>query len=118
MGLIENKPGFVDKEAEIYFFGQREKLNKKVKELALSYANARNPGDCYILDVILGIDPRNVVASSITPTGYQVFKTDNGDRIMKNGDIVKVTRKFTRQQKITVKVWWDLFSLDARGLME
>ena len=88
---------------------QRVKLNQTLKDTNY-YPHAASPGDCYIFDVVLGIDPRTVVAGTITEKKYKVWypvKDVPGQRII-------VTREFDQKQRRLLKDWWELLSPEIR----
>lgn len=109
---------------------KRRLLNETLRETGY-YPDVKYPGDCYIFDVVLGIDPRKVVAKSLTHYAYTTFVIDpmTHERRRKVYKVIKddgteeersetemVTRKFTPSQKRLLAEWWDLLSDEARGI--
>ena len=83
------------------------------------YPGAAHPGDIYILKEVLGLDPSDIAVGSISRSGYKVFIRDaNGQRRLNKTrtDILRVVRFWDGEQRMKIRKWWDLFSLEARGL--
>lgn len=94
----------------------RNKFNRELRERDY-YPNLPFPGDVYVFENVLGIDPNTIpVNQAITPKGYKAFVLDDsGKRTTHNGEIVIVTRKFTSEQRKLLKQWWPLISERLRG---
>lgn len=113
---------------ETEIIAQRKLFNDTLREKGY-YPGVRFPGDCYIFDMVLGIDPRLVSAMRpVTEFTYCVFVLDadsnktaravnvvDGDREYTTQETVQVTRKFTQQQRKLLKEWWPLMSDEAKG---
>lgn len=90
----------------------RFKFYNKTKQL---YPNVRYPQVCWLFDVALGIDPRIVAAEPISHKQYTVLILDeNGKRIIRNKEILKVVRKFDSKQAKIVREWWPLIPDDIK----
>lgn len=72
------------------------------------YPNASDPALCYMLDVELGLDPRQIARDGFTKKSYRVFLLDgHGERIISpKGEVLTVTRKFTPEQRKMLSKWW------------
>lgn len=84
------------------------------------YPQVLHPGDVFVLDQVLGLDPRSIVFGSLTRKGYEalVFDSDGKRILNKRGTgALRVTREWDAQQKAQIRKWWDLLSPDARGLV-
>lgn len=115
---MANEPGSLEDEPKNGFQFQRDKLNNTLRERGY-YPNAVSPGDCYVFDVALGIDPRVLpLEQVITRKHYKVMARDvNGVPYRdKNGELIVVRREFTYQQRVMLKEWWNLLSPGIRGI--
>ena len=94
---------------------KRKLLNETLRERGL-YPNVLHPGDCYIFDVVLGIDPRTVALQPITRKSYKaLLHNPDGSRVLHKGQVVAVTRLFTPKQRKALHEWWYLLSPEVRG---
>lgn len=98
----------------------RDKFNRELRERDY-YPQSPSPGDCYVFDVVLGVDPRllpvNQVISSKT---YKTVVLDPSGRAERSpdGEVRLVTRQFTTQQRKALKEWWPLLSDRIRGFAD
>lgn len=87
----------------------REKFKNWVVEQGF-YPNTVNPVLCYVLDVELGLDPREMpMEQTITKKTYEVFIFEpGGKKLVRDKDYnpLVVTRKFTAQQQQKLRKWW------------
>ena len=98
----------------------RRKFNEECEKM---YPGVVYPGDCYIFDMVLGIDPRLLPAEqAVTKKQYKAFVLDPSDskrvlRYNKDGESepVKVVRKFDPKQQQLIREWWHLLSPELRG---
>lgn len=114
-GSIEDEQ---QKPAKNGFSFQREKLNNTLRERGY-YPGAVSPGDCYVFDVALGIDPRTLpLEQVITKKSYQVVALNPAGvpYTHSDGTPVIVRREFTYQQRVALKEWWNLLSPGIRGI--
>lgn len=82
------------------------------------YPGAAHPGDCWVFDIVLGIDPRSVVLKPITKKEYHVYllKADGTKTRRPNGTgPFVITRKFTPRQQQDLREWWPLMSDFIKG---
>lgn len=94
-------------ELEKQFALQREKFNDELRKRGY-YPDATHPGNCYIFDVVLGIDPRTVAADLVTRKGYTAFWVNP------DGTRTRVKRTFDSYQQKVLREWWELLSTDVR----
>lgn len=99
----------------------RRKFNKECEDM---YPGVVYPGDCYVFDMVLGIDPRLIVADqAVTKKTYKQFVLDPSDKkkvLLYNAvsgevEAVKVVRKFDSKQQKAIREWWHLLSPEIRG---
>jgi hypothetical protein len=118
---MTNEPGSIEDETRPEKNGfqfQRDKLNNTLRERGY-YPNAPAPGDCYVFDVALGIDPRLLPLDQvITKKHYKIYATnpDGVPYMTGNGVVIQVRREFTSQQRTALKEWWNLLSPGIRGI--
>lgn len=95
----------------------RDKFNRELRERDY-YPATPYPGDCYVFDVVLGIDPRLLPLNQVlSPKTYKTVVLDASGKkeYQLNGHPVIVTRKFTAEQRKALKEWWPLLSPRIRG---
>lgn len=98
----------------------RDKFNRELREREY-YPNTPSPGDCYVFDVVLGIDPRLLPINQVISTKtYKTMVLDpQGKRERTpNGEPRLVTRPFTNKQRKALKEWWPLLSDRIRGFAD
>lgn len=97
----------------------RDKFNRELRERDY-YPSTPSPGDCYIFDVVLGIDPRLLpVNQVVSPKTYKTTVLDSAGKPERSeGEVILVTRKFTAEQRKALKEWWPLLSPRIRGFAD
>lgn len=94
-----------------------QELKRQMREKAATmYPTTQYPDWCFVFDVGLHIDPRNIVANrGVSKKNYEIFVLDaNGNKIMENGRMKTVMRKFSAQQQKVLREWWPLLNDDVK----
>lgn len=97
-------------EMEKILYPPEEKLNKICRELGI-YQDSRYPGMCWILDEVLGLNPREVCLDGFDLSAgfYQTFvlTKEGSPQVGTDGFPRTQTHQLTAEQRDLLEEWWD-----------